>query len=187
MGKVYDGISDRLAAWLAEQPVFFVGTAPLSADGLVNLSPKGTRGTFRVVDAHTVAYLDLTGSGIETVAHLRENGRICVMFCAFDGKPTIVRLHGTGRVLSFDEPGFAEAVAGFGEAGTERMHGARSVITVDVARVSDSCGFAVPRMDLVQERNVLDRALARKSAESLVAYHRTRNGQSLDGLPGLAG
>ncbi|MCW0214547.1 MAG: pyridoxamine 5'-phosphate oxidase family protein [Pseudonocardia sp.] len=185
MGNVYDDISPRLRGWLEQQPVFFVGTAPLSGDGLVNLSPKGTRGTFRVVDAHTIAYLDLTGSGIETVAHVRENGRICVMFCAFDGKPTVVRLHGRGSVVGVGEPGFDEAVAAFGEAGTSRTHSARSVITVDVDRVSDSCGFAVPRMDLVEERDVLDRALATKSPEQMVEYHRTRNGESLDGLPGL--
>ena len=97
MGKVYDGIDPKMAAWIERQPVFFVATAPLAADGLVNLSPKGTIGTFRMVDERTFAYLDITGSGVETIAHLRENGRICVMFCAFDGKPTIVRLHGTGR------------------------------------------------------------------------------------------
>ena len=96
MATIYDGIDAELAAWIEKQPVFFVATAPLAADGLVNLSPKGTSGTFRVVDAHTFAYLDITGSGVETVAHLRENGRICVMFCSFDRRPTIVRLHGTG-------------------------------------------------------------------------------------------
>ncbi|SDF34443.1 pyridoxamine 5'-phosphate oxidase family protein [Pseudonocardia oroxyli] len=185
MTTVHDGISDRLRGWLEEQPVFFVGTAPLSGDGLINLSPKGTRGTFRVVDAHTVAYLDLTGSGVETIAHLRENGRICVMFCAFDGRPTIVRLHGTGSVLARDEPGFAEALAAFGEPGTSRRHGARSVITVAVQRVADSCGYAVPRMDLVEERNVLDLAHAKKSPQVMVDYHREKNARSLDGLPGL--
>ena len=116
MAKVHDGIDADMAAWIAQQPLFFVATAPLAADGLVNLSPKGETGTFRVVDAHTFAYLDLTGSGIETVAHLRENGRVCVMFCAFDGKPKIVRLHGAGRVVTAEDPGFEEALAGFGEA-----------------------------------------------------------------------
>lgn len=186
MSTVYEGITPALAAWLERQPVFFVGTAPLAADGLVNVSPKGTRGTFRVLDAHTVAYLDLTGSGIETVAHVRENGRICLMFCAFEGRPTILRLHGTGRVVALGDPGFAEAVAGFGEAGTSRLHGARAVVTVAVTRVADSCGFAVPRMDLVEERDILDKALAKKSPEQMEKYHRTRNGVSLDGLPGLA-
>jgi hypothetical protein len=186
VSTVYEGITPALAAWLERQPVFFVGTAPLAGDGLVNVSPKGTRGTFRVLDTHTVAYLDLTGSGIETVAHVRENGRICLMFCAFEGRPTILRLHGTGRVVAVGDPGFAEAVAGFGEAGTSRLHGARAVVTVDVTRVADSCGFAVPRMDLVEERDILDKALAKKSPEQMDKYHRTRNGVSLDGLPGLA-
>lgn len=185
MGKVYDGISVTLGAWLEEQPMFFVGTAPLAADGLVNLSPKGTRGTFRVVDAHRVAYVDLTGSGIETVAHLRENGRICVMFCAFEGRPNIVRLHGTGSVLAVGEPGFDEALAAFGEPGTSRRHGARSVITVAVDRVSDSCGYSVPRMDYREERDILDLSHAKKSPELMDTYHRERNGASLDGLPGL--
>lgn len=97
MAKTYDGIGAEMAAWIEQQPVFFVATAPLAADGMVNLSPKGTIGTFRVVDEHTFAYLDITGSGVETVAHLQENGRVCVMFCSFDRRPTVVRLHGTGR------------------------------------------------------------------------------------------
>ena len=109
MATVFDGIDDRLAAWIEAQPMFFVATAPLAADGLVNLSPKGTIGTFRVVDEHTFAYLDITGSGVETIAHLRENGRVCVMFCAFDGKPNIVRLHGTGRALLAGTPEFDES------------------------------------------------------------------------------
>src|SRR5919107_1240416 len=108
MGKVHDGIDARMARWIERQPVFFVATAPLAADGLVNLSPKGEIGTFRVVDAHTFAYLDFTGSGVETIAHLRENGRICVMLCAFDGRPNIVRLHGRGDVAQIGTPRFDE-------------------------------------------------------------------------------
>src|SRR4051794_2146967 len=117
MATVYDGIDPAMAAWIQAQPMFFVATAPLAADGLVNLSPKGTRGTFRVLDERTFAYLDITGSGVETIAHLRENGRICVMFCAFDGKPKIVRLHGTGRAVTPGDPGFEEMLAGFGGGG----------------------------------------------------------------------
>jgi len=185
MGKVHDDIGPELQAFLERQPMFFVATAPLTPDGHVNVSPKGLDGTFAVLDPRRVAYLDLTGSGIETVAHVRENGRICVMFCAFDGRPTIVRLHGTGSVLTPDDPGFDEALAAFGEAGTSRRHGARSVITVAVHRVSDSCGYAVPRMDLVAEREVLDLAHAKKSPEVMAAYRRDRNAESLDGLRGL--
>jgi Pyridoxamine 5'-phosphate oxidase len=185
MGKVYDGISAKLASWMEAQPIFFVGTAPLAGDGLVNISPKGTCGTFRVLDAHTVSYLDLTGSGIETVAHLRENGRICVMFCAFDGGPNIVRLHGTGRAVHPADPGFDEAFAVFGEAGASRRPQARSVIVVEVARVADSCGYSVPRMALVEERDILDSWAQTRGIEKLKAYRATRNATSLDGLPAL--
>lgn len=187
MAKVYDDIDDRMAGWITAQPMFFVATAPLAADGLVNLSPKGTAGTFRVVDAHTFAYLDLTGSGIETVAHLRENGRVCVMFCAFEGPPRIVRLHGTGHPHLVGEPGFDEAVDAFGAAGTRRRPQARAVVTVAVARVADACGYAVPRMDLVQERDVLDSWADSRRPGALATYHATRNAESLDGLPGLTG
>jgi hypothetical protein len=187
VGNVYDGIDEGLARWIERQPVFFVATAPLAADGLVNLSPKGVTGTFRVIDAHTFAYLDFTGSGIETVAHLNENGRICVMLCAFEGKPTIVRLHGTGRaVLSGDDPGFDEALAGFGEAGRSRRAYLRAVIVVDVARVADSCGYGVPRMELVDERETMDAVWSRRDDDRIAAYRAAKNTTSLDGLPGLA-
>jgi predicted pyridoxine 5'-phosphate oxidase superfamily flavin-nucleotide-binding protein len=183
MAKVYDGIDAKLASFIAAQPLFFVGTAPLSGDGFVNVSPKGTRGTFKVLDAHTFTYLDLTGSGVETVAHVRENGRICVMFCAFEGAPKIVRLHGTGRVVHRADPGFEDAFAVFGEAAAVRRPQARAVIVVDVTRVSDSCGYAVPRMALVEERDVLDSWSRTRGPEKLVEYRATRNAVSLDGLP----
>jgi Pyridoxamine 5'-phosphate oxidase len=185
MANVYDGIDTKLARWIEAQPLFFVGTAPLAADGLLNVSPKGTRGTFRVLGAHTFTYLDLTGSGVETVAHLRENGRICVMFCAFDGGPNIVRLHGTGRVVHRDDPGFEDALAVFGEAGASRRPQARSVIVVDVARVADSCGYAVPKMALQEERDVLDSWARNRGPEKLVEYRAAHNAASLDGLPAL--
>ncbi|SDO18246.1 Pyridoxamine 5'-phosphate oxidase [Nakamurella panacisegetis] len=180
MGKVYDGIDGTLAAWLTAQPMFVVATAPLAADGLINVSPKGMAGTFAVVDDHTVAYLDLTGSGVETIAHLRQNGRIVLMFTAFDGRPTIVRLHGTGRVVWPDDEGFASLLPLFSE-----HPGVRSIIVVDVQRVSDSCGYAVPRMTYVQDRDVLDLSNAKKGEEKLAEYRRSKNSRSLDGLPGL--
>jgi hypothetical protein len=186
VAKVYDGIDADMAAWIARQPLFFVATAPLAADGLVNLSPKGETGTFRVVDDHTFAYLDLTGSGIETVAHLRENGRVCVMFCAFDGKPKIVRLHGAGRVVAADDPGFEEALAGFGEAAQSRRAYLRAVVVVDVARVADACGYGVPRMDLVEDRPTLDAVWGSRDDDRIAAYQAQKNATSLDGLPGLA-
>lgn len=162
------------------QPVFFVATAPLAGDGLVNCSPKGMAGSFVVLDPHRVAYLDLTGSGIETIAHLRENGRIVVMFCAFDGRPNIVRLHGTGRAVLPEDEGFEELLARFPE-----HPGVRSVIVIDLARIADSCGYAVPRLDYVDDRDVLDLHNAKQGPEKLVTYRANRNAQSLDGLPGL--
>jgi len=180
MGKIFDGIDDSLAGWLASQPVFFVATAPLAGDGLVNCSPKGLAGTFAVLDSRTVAYLDLTGSGIETVAHLRENGRIVVMFCAFDGRPRIVRLHGTGRAVLPGDNGFDQLVGGFSE-----HPGVRSVIVIDLQRISDSCGYAVPRLDYVQDRDVLDLDAMKKGPDKLAAYRAERNATSIDNLPGL--
>jgi predicted pyridoxine 5'-phosphate oxidase superfamily flavin-nucleotide-binding protein len=184
MAKIYDGIDAKMARWIEAQPLFFVATAPLDADGMVNVSPKGTMGTFRVVDEHTFAYLDLTGSGIETIAHLRENGRVCVMFCAFDGGPKIVRLHGTGRVTFVGDEGFDEAVGRFPAAEGRRPQ-SRAVITVDVTRVSDACGYAVPRMEIVEERDVLDAWAQTRGPEKLAVYQETRNAASVDGLPGL--
>jgi pyridoxamine 5'-phosphate oxidase-like protein len=187
VGKVYECIDSRLAGWIEAQPVFFVATAPLAADGLVNLSPRGLRGTFRVLDEYTFSYADLTGSGIETVAHLRENGRICVMFCAFDGPPKIVRLHGVGSVLRCGEPGFDAALQPFVDAlaiGT-RQPAARAVVRVDVHRISDSCGFGVPLMDLRAERDLLDSWSDNKGPEGVVRYYTERNAVSLDGLPGM--
>jgi hypothetical protein len=173
-----DGIDDRLAAWLERQPVFFVATAPLGADGHVNVSPKGTIGTFKVLDRDTVAYLDLTGSGAETLAHLRENGRITLMFCAFAGRPNIVRLSGRGTAVLPSALAFGPLLAGF------RPHpGVRSVIRVEVSRVSDSCGYAVPEMSLDAERHVLELHNAKKGPEKLADYRIARNATSIDGLP----
>jgi Pyridoxamine 5'-phosphate oxidase len=180
VSKVLDSIDPKLARWLHRQPVFFVGTAPLAADGHLNLSPKGLAGTFRVLDGHTVAYLDLTGSGAETLAHLRENGRIVLMFCAFDGPPNIVRLWGRGEAVLPSAPEFAELVGGF-----SAHPGVRSVIRVAVSRIADSCGYAVPRMRLDGERELLDRHNVKKDPDKLAAYWRRRNATSIDGLPAL--
>ena len=180
MGRVHDGISEELRAFLERQPMFFVATAPLSPDGHVNVSPKGLEGTFAVLGPHRVAYLDLTGSGIETVAHVRENTRITLMFCAFDGPARIVRLSGRGDVVTCDEPAFEELATPFAE-----LPGARAVITVDVDRVADSCGYGVPRMTLVEQRQRLLTARASKGDAGLVEYRAERNATSIDGLPGL--
>jgi hypothetical protein len=180
MPTALDGIDDKLARWLEAQPVFFVATAPRADDQLINLSPKGLSGSFSVIDDHTVAYLDLTGSGIETVAHLRENGRIVIMFCAFDGRPNIVRLHGRGRVVLPGETEFDALIPRFKE-----HLGVRSVIVVDVRRTSESCGYGVPTMTYEADRPVLDLDHAKRGSEGLAAYRVEMNSTSLDGLPGL--
>jgi hypothetical protein len=179
MGRVLDAINDELAAFIAAQPVFFVATAP-AASGHVNLSPKGLD-TFTVIDPNTVAYLDLTGSGIETVAHLRENGRITIMFCAFDGKPNIVRLYGQGEVLPTGEPETDALLPRFGS-----YPGARSVIRVQVDRVSTSCGYGVPRLRYEGERDQLTTWADRRGPDGLVEYRGEKNAVSIDGLPGLS-
>ena len=179
MGRVLDAITDELAAFIAAQRVFFVATAPTDG-GHVNLSPKGLD-TFTVLDPNTVAYLDLTGSGIETVAHLRENGRITIMFCAFDGKPNIVRLYGRGEVLAIGEPDADALLPRFGS-----YPGARSVIRVHVDRVSTSCGYGVPRLTYDGERDQLTTWAERRGPDGLVGYREEKNAVSIDGLPGLA-
>lgn len=181
MGKVYEAIDGRLREFVLSQPVFFVATA--ATEGSVNVSPKGMRGTFTILGEHRVAYLDYTGSGIETVAHLRDNGRIAVMFCAFTGPPNILRLHGRGEAVLPEDPRFGELFQAFH---VDATHGLRSIIVVDVDRISDSCGFAVPFMDYVGERTLLDAWAARRTDEDLVAYRKERNATSIDGLPGLS-
>ncbi|MGY6500304.1 MAG: pyridoxamine 5'-phosphate oxidase family protein [Acidimicrobiales bacterium] len=187
MGDVLERIDDDLSAWIAAQPVCFVATAPLSADGHVNVSPKGGAGTFAAVGPHEFAYLDLVGSGVETAAHLRENGRIVVMFCAFDGPPRIVRLHGRGRVVPATDSEADGLVAALGH--DEAPPNLRAVIHLSVDRISTSCGFAVPRMDLVAERDQLDRwadaKIRQLGPDAMTDYVAVNNATSIDGLPGL--
>ena len=180
MGKTFDAIDEGLTAFLRQQRVFFVATAPLDAGGHLNCSPKGLD-TFAVVDAHTVAYLDLTGSGVETIAHLRENGRIVLMFSAFEGPPKIVRLHGRGAVVEPGDESFAALRARF----PAHHDGVRSVIRVDVERISDSCGYGVPRYDFVAERPQMAAWIEKKGPDGLVEYRATKNRVSIDGLPGV--
>lgn len=179
MGKVYDGIDDALASWIGEQPVFFVATAPLAGDGHVNLSPRGLD-CLSVLGPRLVAWVDYTGSGVETIAHLRENGRITLMWCAFNGPPKIVRLHGRGRVCLPGSTEYEQVVASH-----PVVLSTRAVIAVDVDRVSDSCGYGVPLMDLVGERDQIPRWAQSKGADGLAAYRAEKNAASLDGLPGL--
>jgi len=178
MGAVHGAIDGRLKDFIERQQVFFVATAPLAADGHVNLSPRGLAGTSCVVDGHTFAWLDLSGSGSETIAHLRENGRITVMFCAFDGPPNIVRLHGAGRVVTVYDEEYAAWAARFAD-----LPGARAVIVVDVERVSDSCGWGVPHMDYREDRELLQPYFDRRGPEGSADYRRRKNRTSIDGLP----
>jgi hypothetical protein len=179
MGKVYHEIDERLGDFIRKQHVYFIGTAPLSPEGHLNISPKGLD-TFRILGPRVVAYLDLTGSGIETVAHLRENGRITIMFCAFEGRPLILRLSGRGRAVEPGDPEWDDLIAGF-----PRQPGARSVVVVDVERIADSCGFAVPLYDYRSERSQLTEYAERKGQEGLERYRSEKNRESIDGLDGL--
>lgn len=179
MGKVFDGIDASLQAWVEAQPMWFVATAPLAADGRVNVSPRG-HDSLSVLDPHRVAWVDYTGSGVETIAHLRENGRITLMWCSYDQRPRIVRVHGRGSVALPGQPAYDEVVA---------LHpphpSTRAVVVVDVERVSDSCGYGVPVMELVGERDLLRLGAEKRGPEGLAAYRAERNATSLDGLPGL--
>lgn len=179
MAKVLDAIDDRLGAWIGAQRLFFVATAPLARDGHVNLSPKGLD-SFRVLGPREVAYVDLTGSGAETIAHLRENGRIALMFCAFEGPPRIVRLHGRGEAVLPGAPAFDALVARFpAHAST------RAVIRVALDRIADSCGYAVPLYEHQGDRDQLSAWAARKGPEGVRAYRAEWNARSIDGLPSL--
>jgi hypothetical protein len=189
LGKTFPGIDERLAGWIAEQPLFFVASAPLAADGHVNVSPKGPIGTLRVLDEHTVAYLDLVGSGAETVAHVRENGRIVIMFCAFQGPPRIVRLHGRGEVVPAEDDRFARLLAEHEFFEPTVREARRSLVLVHLSRVSDSCGYGVPLMSVDGERPHMEAWAQKKlrvgGGEALRAYQRQKNAESIDGLPAI--
>lgn len=179
MGKVYEEIDDRLARFIAAQRLFFVGTAPSAPEGRLNVSPKGLD-TFRVLGPRTVGFLDLTGSGVETIAHLRENGRMTIMFCAFEGRPLILRLQGRGRVVEPRDDEWPTLSARF-----PNTPGARAVIVLDVERIADSCGFAVPLYEYQGERTQLVDFAVKKGEDGLAAYRNLKNVASIDGLPGL--
>jgi len=180
LGKIHTEIDEYLAKLIQSQHVFFVATAPLSSDGNLNLSPKGLD-CFRILGPRTVAYIDLIGSGVETIAHLKENGRIILMFCAFDGPPIIVRLHGQGRVVepaAAEFPAFASRFPAF--------ESTRSIIAVDLTRISSSCGFGVPLLKYEGDRDQIFRWAQKKGPEGLETYKREKNRRSIDGLPGLS-
>ncbi len=190
MAKTFDAIDETMRRWIARQQMFFVGTAPLSGEGHVNVSPKGPIGTLRVLGPRRVAYADYFGSGAETVAHLRENGRIVVMLCAFQGPPRIVRFHGTGEAVMPSDPRFDALLSecAFDDL-TDVEEARRSVVVVDVERVSDSCGYGVPLMAYEGEREHFDlskrKRLRTLGPEGLLEFQQKRNARSLDGLPAI--
>lgn len=179
MARVFETIDDSLAAWIGRQQMFFVATAPLAATGSVNCSPKGLD-TLRILGPNEVAYVDLGGSGIETVAHLKENGRIVLMFCAFEGNPRILRLHGSGTVIERDHPEFSTLLATF-----PAQPVCRNLIRIKVKRIADSCGWGVPRYDYLGQRDEIARAVADKTPDQLRAKAARQNRHSIDGLDGL--
>jgi hypothetical protein len=186
MGKTYERIDSRLRTFIEAQPLFFTATAPLSGDGTVNLSPKGLSGSFAVLDERTVAYLDFAGSNAETIAHLRENGRITLMWCAFQGPPNIVRVHGRGEPVFRDDPRFKELLTHF-PAIDPTPHGLRAIIVVTAELVRDTCGYAVPFMSYDEDRDLHARRFEREDDTSLSEYFTKKEhiATSLDGLPGL--
>jgi hypothetical protein len=191
MGKVYTELDERLRQFIVRQSVFFVATAPcLTADGEgghVNVSPKGYRDTFAILGPRRVAYLDLTGSGAETIAHVRQNGQITIMFCSFDRQTKILRLYGDGRIVRPGAPEWDELAANFPATGYgSNAASQRAIIVVDLNRIADSCGYAVPIMELVDERDVLVRHDQRKTPDELSAYRAEKNTVSIDGLPALS-
>ena len=187
MGRTYTEIDDALAAWIARQPLFFVGTAPLAADGHVNVSPKGPIGTLRVAGPTEIAYLDVVGSGAETAAHLQENGRVVVMLCAFDGPPRILRLYGRGTVVWAEDEAFGPLVERLAFEEPAVAASRRAVIRVEVDRIADSCGFGVPLMEFTGVRRNADAwargKVAKGGDRALDEYKAARNTTSIDGLP----
>lgn len=181
MGKIYDHITEKLVAFIGEQKMYFVATAPLTGQGHVNLSPKGYD-SFVVLGPNQVAWLDVGGSGIETMAHLKENGRMTIMFCAFDGSANILRLYGKGRAVQFDAPEFPDLLAKF-----PAFDKARAIIVVDVARVQDSCGWGVPFYDFREERDQLKRYAdnPNKTPDDWAEKFYVGNATSIDGLTGV--
>ena len=180
MGKEYTEIDERIQKWIKRQRVFFVATAPLADDGLINCSPKGLD-SLRVLGPNELAYVDIGGSGIETVAHLRENKRIVIMMCALEGPPKIFRFYGKGTAVEPHEAEFAELLANF-----PQQPAARNIICIHVERIIDSCGYGVLLYDFRQERDSLANYYGAKSDDEISAYRTQRNSKSLDGLPGLA-
>ena len=180
MGKLYEALDDQLIDFIATQKMFFVGSAPMSGDGHVNISPKG-KDCFRILDSQTVAYLDMTGSGAETIAHVKENQRLVFMFCAFEGRPLTLRLHGQGEVLERSHKDFGQLISLFPE-----LPGVRSIIRMKITRIADSCGWVVPEYEFKGMRDYYDKYAANKSDADMRASQLKGNMQSIDGLSALS-
>ncbi|KAF9531429.1 hypothetical protein CPB83DRAFT_786776, partial [Crepidotus variabilis] len=203
MVHFFDEIPKDIMAWVQQQKMFWVATAPLAEDGHINLSPKGFEGTFHIVDPTTVWYEDMSGSGVETISHIRENGRLVIMFCAFEGPPQIIRFWGKGEVHEFDTPGYNALIPL-----AKRQPGSRSVIMLHITKVSTSCGFSIPFYTFRSHRMKLHKMAAFKESKDIEAeaascyqakargypdrptaglkgYWEKNNVKSIDGLPGL--
>jgi Pyridoxamine 5'-phosphate oxidase len=180
VGKVRNALDDEARRFIEGQHIFFVASAPLDAAGHINVSPKGLD-SFRILGPTTVAYIDFNGSGVETIAHLRENGRIVLMFCAFQGPPNIFRLYGHGRIVEAHEPEYAEISHHF----PAHEH-TRSIIVVELTRVTDSCGYGVPLLKYEGERQQLQAWARKRGPEGLKQYRSEKNRRSIDGLPGIS-
>ena len=181
MGRKYETLADSVVAFVEEQPMFFVATAPMKENGHVNVSPKGAD-SLRVIDNTTIIYADLTGSGAETIAHLRDNGRITIMWCSFGPRPRILRVYGRGEHLLPSHPEFAEFAGLF-----PKYKALRSIVRLRTSRIADSCGFGVPEMDLVGHRSKMAEWADRKSPAALEEYRHANNEVSIDGLPAWEG
>jgi Pyridoxamine 5'-phosphate oxidase len=186
VGKTYDGIDEWLEGWIAAQPMFFVGTAPLDAEGHVNVSPKGPVETLRVLGPNHVAYLDMVGSGAETIAHVRENSRIVIMLCAFQGPPRVLRLHGRAEIVLASDSRFEDLCERCEFPTSATVEARRAIVLVEVVRIADSCGYGVPLMAYEGERPHMEAWAAKKvrvgGAEALTDYQREHNAASIDGL-----
>jgi hypothetical protein len=179
MGSIFPELNDRLREFIAEQKMFFVASAPLAPDGHVNVSPKGLD-CLRILGPTTVAYVDFTGSGIETVAHVRENGRLTLMFCAFQGPPRILRLRGRAEAVEPPDEHWDHYYRQL-----PQYDNTRSIIVLHVEMIADSCGYGIPLYEYVGERTQLAAWCERKGPEGIAEYQATKNRHSIDGLPGL--
>ena len=178
MSKTYPALTSELKTWIAQQPLFFLASAPLQADGHINLSPRGLD-SLRIINDQELVILDFTGSGNETAAHLHENARLTVMLCAFSGDPKILRLYGHGEVIRPGQPAWPAHRALFEPV----LAGVRQLFVLKLDRIQTSCGFGVPLMDFVAQRDMLLEWARKKGPDGITTYQLNKNARSIDGLP----